>query len=189
MKLHLWTNQVRVLEQLLNDRGCTHLHPVCTGQDPFYLCNCRTGKGDILIVFLADECKIGVKTIRKLREECGKQGATNAILVCTDGMTPFAQKEIKSYEEDHNLTVDIFKKAELAFNVTHHHLVPKHIPLSAAQKRELLATLNCKANALPKIKSSDPVIRYLGSPIGTVLQIKRTIGLQEAEIYYRIVIA
>jgi DNA-directed RNA polymerase subunit H (RpoH/RPB5) len=72
--------------------------------------------------------------------------------------------------------------------VLKHHLVPKHEVLTPAEKKELLATLECKASALPKVRSSDPVIKYMGYPVGCIVRIHRSIGTMEKEIYYRYVV-
>jgi DNA-directed RNA polymerase I, II, and III subunit RPABC1 len=102
-------------------------------------------------------------------------------------MTPFATKEM-GMEGDAMPQIDVFKKAQLAFNVTKHNLVPRHVPLSVLEKKKLLQRLNCKAHSLPKIKADDPVVHYSGLPIGTVIAIERTFGALETESYYRLVV-
>ena len=150
-----------------------------------------------MAVFLTDENKTGVKTVRKLREDGSKQGARRVILLCPDGLTPFALREVRATQPtapsegrgSDCCYLEIFKKHELAFNVTKHALVPRHRVVSPAEKKQLLAELACKLSALPKIKESDPVVRYLGCQVGTVLAIERSIGQLEPELYYRVVIA
>lgn len=66
--------------------------------------------------------------------------------------------------------------------------MPPHEPLSKQQKSELLARLGCKASALPKLRESDPVARYLHLSPGTVVAITRRIGSLEAEPYFRLVV-
>jgi DNA-directed RNA polymerase I, II, and III subunit RPABC1 len=148
----------------------------------------------VIAVFITEETKTGVKTIRKLKDEAVKQGACRALVMCPEGLTPFAAREVKATQPteigaEGNCHLEIFTRANLAFNVTRHVLVPQHRILSASEKRQLLADLSCKIGALPKIKEQDPVVRYLGVPPGTVLAVERQLGRLETETFYRVVVA
>ena len=139
-------------------------------------------------VYITEDSKVGVKTLRRIREESKRSKCSCVILLCPHGLTPFAQKEMLCDEESIG-RIDVFRKAELAFNVTKHSLVPVHTPLSPAEKKKLLVGLGNKASSLPKIKEGDPIIKYLGLQIGTVVSIKRNFGALETEQYYRLVVA
>lgn len=186
MKLNSWAQQIEILEGMLRDRRCSQIQAVLSGTQPMQLCTCRSETNDLWSVYLSEETKIGVKTLRKMREECVKQGVTRVLLVGVDGLTPFALKELKTYDDA--VVIEIFKKADLAFNVTKHHLVPRHEVLTGPEKRELLAELQCKPSALPKVRSSDPVVKYMGCLPGSILRIHRHIGSMEEEVYYRLVV-
>lgn len=181
-----WIHQIAVIEEMFRDRGYTSIKLIAQGNDIFQLCIATDSKGDIVSTYLTNEGKVGVKSVRKIRDECKKNRYALAILVCPNGLTPFATKEMGM--EGDAPQIDVFKKAQLAFNVTKHNLVPRHIPLSVTEKRKLLQRLDCKANSLPKIKVDDPVIHYYGLPIGTVVSIERTLGALETEPYYRLVV-
>lgn len=197
MQLRQWLPQIGVLQELMADRGYVSVTSVRVGSDPLHLCSARDASGSVVAVFLTNENKTGVKTVRKLREEGAKQGARRVILLCPDGLTPFAVREVRATQPSdaqgrhpsEACYLEVFKKHELAFNVTKHALVPRHRIVPSSEKKQLLADLACKAGALPKIKEGDPVVRYLGCPVGTVLAIERTIGQLEPETYYRIVVA
>ncbi len=184
--LRAWAQQLDNLELMLRDRGCSGLRPVGSGRDPLLLCSCRDERGATMLVYVTEEPKVGVKTVRRLREEAQRASATHLLLLCPEGLTPFAAKELK--EADGESEVEVFRKAELAYCVARHSLVPPHVPLNAAERRELLARLACKPGALPKLKESDPVARHYRFPPGTVVRVDRRIGTLECEPYYRVVV-
>ena len=180
-----WSAQIATLETMLHDRSYTNLKAHWHGEDPMLLCTCKDAKGELTFVFLSFEVKVGVRTLRKIRQEGKAAGSRHLILLSQDGMTPFAAREMGDAQD---VDLEIFRKAELCMPITHHHLVPKHIPLSKAEKATLLAQLGCKASALPKLKESDPVARYMHFMPGTVIKILRTIGSLEGEPYFRVVV-
>jgi DNA-directed RNA polymerase subunit H (RpoH/RPB5) len=187
MDMRSWARQIGVIEQMLLDRGCTELKAVGTGVDPVLLCTCRDERREPMAVFLTDEPKVGVKSVRKLREDAQRAGTKHILFGCPDGLTPFATKELKE-DDGSEVVVEVFRKAELAFCLARHTLVPPHQLLSGQERKELLAHLGCKASALPKLKESDPVARYFRFPTGSVVRIDRRIGNLESEPYFRCVV-
>lgn len=187
MDLAPWTRQIKVIEQLLLDRGCKDVKPVGTGVDPVLLCTCIDERHASMAVYLTDEPKVGVKTIRKLIESAQRTNIKHVLFGCPNGLTPFASKELKG-GEDESMAIEVFRKSELAFCVAHHSLVPPHKLLDARERRELLARLGCKASALPKLKETDPVARYFRFSPGSIVRIDRRIGNLESEPYFRFVV-
>jgi DNA-directed RNA polymerase subunit H (RpoH/RPB5) len=179
-----WTPVLRTLETMLKDRNYTHFKSLSHGDDPVLLCSCRDAKGEPTFVFLSHETKVGVKALRKIRQDSAASGSKHIILVSADGLTPFASRELNEME---GFDIEIFRRHELRFPVTHHRLVPLHTPLTKAQKAQLVAELGGRASCLPKLKETDPVARYLHLSPGTVVKITRRIGSMEAEPYFRIV--
>lgn len=183
-----WAAQMRVLEQMLKDRGYSDVRPIGTGVEPSLAFSCQDRDG-LLLAYVTNETKVGVKSLRKLREECRRYGSKHLILICPDGLTPFAAKELEKQDKD-ELDVEVFRKDEISFCVPRHCLVPPHIPLTSVEKKELLNLLGAaKASCLPKLKQSDPVAKYYHYPIGTVVRIQRRIGILEEETYFRLVVA
>ena len=181
-----WQVELQTLEAMLEDRGYSQLKPVYNGEDPVLLCMCKDTKGEAVFVFLSRETRVGVKTLRKLCKESLLAGCAHVILLSEEGLTPFAARELNDTEP--GLVVEVFKKQELCMPIVRHWLVPKHVVLSKAEKTAFLLQLGCKASALPKLKESDPVARYLHLTPGTVVKITRHIGSLEAEPYFRIVV-
>jgi DNA-directed RNA polymerase I, II, and III subunit RPABC1 len=181
-----WAPQLLNVQKMFAHRGYGAVRPLMHGADPLLVCSCRTGADTVFVYFLK-ETKVGVRTLRNIQQECEAAGGQRVILVTEDGLTPFAAKELEG--PDHAGEVEVFKRRELAFCLVEHSLVPKHELLSAAERRQLLQKLRCKATALPRLKEADPVARFYRFPIGGVVRIHRNIGTSNQEIYYRLVAA
>ena len=74
------------------------------------------------------------------------------------------------------------------FEVFKHESVPTHEILSEEEVRKLLEKHKCTKLHLPKIKFSDPAIKYLGAKLGDVIKITRKSATAGKAIYYRVVV-
>lgn len=75
------------------------------------------------------------------------------------------------------------------FNILEHELVPKHIILSEEEKEELMKKYGItKPKQLPRILSTDPVIRAINAKPGDVVKIIRKSPTAGESIYYRLVV-
>lgn len=76
----------------------------------------------------------------------------------------------------------------MTFDVTKHHLVPKHTKLGEVEKSKILGKYGIESQSFPKILSDDPAIKKLDVKSGDVIKIDRqskTAGVSE---YYRVVV-
>jgi len=73
-------------------------------------------------------------------------------------------------------------------DILKHILVPKHEILSEREKEELLAKFGIAVRQLPRIFSTDPIIKTIGAKIGDVVRITREEEHIGKIIYYRVVI-
>ncbi|SBS93494.1 DNA-directed RNA polymerase II, putative, partial [Plasmodium ovale curtisi] len=125
-----------------------------------------------IIVYFVDEVKkTGVKPLRELTEKMDEKSIQRAILVTQNTLTPFARDAIKEAAPRH--IIENFLDTELLVNITKHELVPRHIPLTSDEKRNLLQRYKIKENKLPRIQDVDPVCRYFGLSKGQVVKIIR----------------
>ncbi len=74
------------------------------------------------------------------------------------------------------------------FNVLEHELVPNHILLTEEETQELLKKYGITRGQLPKIKSSDVVVKQINAKPGDVLQIIRKSLTAGKAVAYRLVI-
>ncbi len=74
------------------------------------------------------------------------------------------------------------------FDVLTHVLVPDHILLTEEETQELLKKYGITRGQLPKIKSSDVVVKQIGAKPGDVLRIIRTSLTAGKAVAYRLVI-
>ncbi|MBW3013348.1 DNA-directed RNA polymerase subunit H [Candidatus Woesearchaeota archaeon] len=68
-----------------------------------------------------------------------------------------------------------------------HSLVPKHTKMGERAVKELLEKYNISKVQLPKILSSDPALKGVGSKVGDVIKIERKSFTAGTSLYYRVV--
>ena len=73
------------------------------------------------------------------------------------------------------------------FNVLEHQLVPEHIILNEEQVQEVLTRYKITRGQLPKIKTSDVVVKQIEANPGDVLKIIRKSLTAGQAISYRLV--
>ena len=76
---------------------------------------------------------------------------------------------------------------EKEYSVLKHELVPKHTILKDEEKKELFEKLNIKPNHLPRILTTDAVVKEIGAKEGDVIKIYRKSPVSGSTTYYRIV--
>ncbi len=74
------------------------------------------------------------------------------------------------------------------FDITKHHLVPKHIRLSEKEKEELLQSYNIIIENLPQILAKDPAIAHLKLKEGDIIKIMRNNPNVGEVTFYRCVV-
>ena len=63
--------------------------------------------------------------------------------------------------------VELFLQKRLTFNITRHHLVPKHKILSESEIKSVEEKYNTPRNMFPKMFDSDPVAKYYSAKSGS----------------------
>mmetsp|Transcript_58844 Transcript_58844/g.117744 ORF Transcript_58844/g.117744 Transcript_58844/m.117744 type:complete len:213 (+) Transcript_58844:66-704(+) len=140
-----------------------------------------------LIVFFPEENKrVGVKPIRILAEKMDEKKIKEAILVVRQPLTPLARTAVN--EALSKMRIDVFHENELIVNITHHELVPKHVPLTDEEKQQLLNRYKMKPSQLPRVQLSDPLPRYFGLQRDDVMKIIRPSETAGRYVTYRLVV-
>ncbi|MBN2067308.1 MAG: DNA-directed RNA polymerase subunit H [Candidatus Diapherotrites archaeon] len=76
----------------------------------------------------------------------------------------------------------------MAFNISDHVLVPKHMLLSAEQAEQLLKKYGIEAGQLAKISKADPAVKDMKPAKGTIVKIVRKSPTAGKTVYYRVVV-
>ncbi len=74
-------------------------------------------------------------------------------------------------------------------DITKHELVPKHELLSEEETKDVLNELNIVKGQLPKVLTTDPVVKKLKADAGIVMRITRNSKTAGTSIFYRVVVA
>ena len=146
----------------------------------------ETDAEDQLFVFLPDDDKVGVKTIKQYCEMMKEASVSHAILVVKQGVTPFAKTALQEMASTY--LIEHFRDAELLVDVTEHRLVPAHALLSPEDRQALLDRYKLRAEQLTRIQRTDPVARYYGLKVGDVVKIVRPSETAGRYVTYRVCI-
>ena len=93
------------------------------------------------------------------------------ILILTDKPQSFNLRSVATNFGPH---AEVFTFTELQFNVSRHHLVPKHAKMTDVEVKQLLASYqHTDKKCLPSILATDPMAKYLGLRHGDVVRITR----------------
>ncbi|KAA0006614.1 MAG: DNA-directed RNA polymerase subunit H [Thermoplasmata archaeon] len=74
------------------------------------------------------------------------------------------------------------------FNILDHELVPEHIILSKEEAEEVLKKFNIKPEQLPKILTTDPVVKAIGAKKGDIIKVIRRSKTALKSVVYRLVV-
>lgn len=185
---HRRTRVCSVLCQMLEDRG----YQLVMDDNHLTVSEQRTLRempivginddGDLVAVDYCPEPKMSVKSLRHLVETLNACSRLECIIsVVHDSVTHFAVRE---QLDEHRL--HIFKYHELMYNVTRNVLVPEHRALTPDEATAVLARTRARVDQIPQIYDDDPVVRYHGWPVGTMISVLRHM-LGQTQMYYRIV--
>ncbi|EHY53877.1 DNA-directed RNA polymerases II 24 kDa polypeptide (RNA polymerase II subunit 5) [Exophiala dermatitidis] len=133
--------------------------------------NPQTTAGTIWVEF-SPETTIGIKHLRAFAQHLDANKFTTGIFITISPVTAAALRAFEPLAE-RGITAEWFQESDLLVNITRHELVPKHVLLSAEEKKVLLDRYRLKETQLPRIQFNDPVAKYLGLKRGNVVKIIR----------------
>jgi DNA-directed RNA polymerase I, II, and III subunit RPABC1 len=130
---------------------------------------------DSLFVFFSyhvDDKSIGTNksTIDYFIQKLTESKSNNGIIIHDDVIGKAGQDSLNKLKQN----VDIFHKDELSFCPIEHKDVPKHVLLTDKEKQELLKEIKLSdSKSISHILKSDPVIKFYGWPVGSIVKIYR----------------
>lgn len=149
---------------------------------------CKDGQ-QLMVFFptLTIKTSLGIAPIRLYVTSMQSQNCTQAILILSAGLTAPAVSMLRELELQ-GKSITAFIENEVLIDIYEHEKVPLHVPLSVAEKTELLRTMRITDKQLPEMQKQDPMARYLGLRVGDVVRIHRVSATVGHDIYYRIVV-
>jgi DNA-directed RNA polymerase I, II, and III subunit RPABC1 len=142
-----------------------------------------------LLVWFSDK-KLNKDDFKAITTKMDSDGATRAIVITTlpvEKLTAQFRENVTSYNASGQCRIECFDFRELVINITEHVLVPKHVPLTLAQTKELLSNYKLKLSQLPRMQLNDPIARYYGLQKGEVVKIIRQSETAGRYVTYRAV--
>ena len=136
--------------------------PTASNPDP------QTTAGPIWVEF-AKQDTIGVKQITEFMTLCASKNYSVGLYITRQALSGPALRATAASV----CKIQTFREQDLLINITKHVLVPKHVLLSAAEKKALLQRYRLKETQLPRIQHGDAMARYLGLQRGDVVKIIR----------------
>ncbi|CAK1367439.1 DNA-directed RNA polymerases I, II, and III subunit RPABC1 [Cercospora beticola] len=125
--------------------------------------------GTIHVEFF-NEPSVGIKQLKGFVQTLSEKNYYTGVYVTAVAPTSAANKIIPSVLPT---ILEIFKEEDLLVNISKHELVPKHLLLSPEEKQGLLVRYRLKDTQLPRIRSEDPMAKYLALRRGQVVKIIR----------------
>ena len=174
-------DNVRItIHEMLRDRHYGHIEI----ENDTTIVASRSPTDKLLVYFIYDP-KVSVKHVKNMKDLLVDEYKT-LILVYKSVITAFAKQFIVT--DINNIFVQAFSETELSFNITKHHLVPRHETLSTDEKRSVMRQYKASLKHFPLLLSTDPVARYYGLLPGAMVRITRNSPTAGEYVLYRVVV-
>jgi DNA-directed RNA polymerase subunit H (RpoH/RPB5) len=119
-----------------------------------------------------------VDTMREITEAMHSRNKQSTILLSRKDLTAYSKK----FLVDSKSCIEYFQYAELQAAICDHSMVPRHVPLNSAQTHAVKSRYN--GGRFPQLLSYDPMVRFLGLPLGSVVAVREIYGREQAAMTY-----
>lgn len=140
---------------------------------------CGLKAGSTLGVIAVDQGN--VDTVRKILEIMKKNGFHTIILVSRHPLTAFSRKEISDSIPTWEV-LQHYKYVDLQAAIVDHVMVPRHAPLNDVMAKRV--TERYAAGKLHRLLLSDPMVQFLGLPLGTIVAVREVFGREQPVVTY-----
>lgn len=127
----------------------------------------------VMVVWLINK-GLGISVIKTYASTMKEEGIPNAIMIYGGKYTSAAQTSVKNLSRN-ECKIEVFSISDVSFNPTKHRLVPKYSLVPKTKSSELIEKYGAKIQ-FPKIKMTDPIIRYYGWGRGNIVKVERPNG-------------
>jgi len=160
-----------------------------TGQNPIKPCiifNAYRPDGTLVMAFMPQQEKIGVRDVRTYFTQMSNNKCLNALIVTKQSISSWAKNEINSKAP--LIRIELFTYSNLCVNIIDSALHTPHVRLSLEEAADILKQYNATPVQLPVLNKNDAVARYYDFRMGDIVKIgPRLWGNLPAHYYYRIV--
>ena len=165
---------------MLRERGYA-VTPMETSEDFKPVMTATHRRASRVAVYTVAGAKVGVRDTRRIVEDAVESGVDHIIVIHEHGITPFARGEIGKSD----LRVELFPADFFGFHLTRHILVPPHRLVTPSERR--LVADKYGIDRLPRLVSTDPVVRWLDLPRGAIVSIEEPSPEGHMVAEYRVV--
>ncbi len=125
---------------------------------------------------------IGVRYINQMPKTLKAKETEGGIIIANGRYTQSAKTTARKYD------TELIPPEFPSFDIFEHHLVPKHEILSLEEKDKVLEQFRVEAYQLPRIRTTDPIVRVVGAKPGDLIKITRKSQTAGEYVSYRYVV-
>jgi len=122
-------------------------------------------------VYWPAEPKLGGSECRSISNDMESENLKNAVVIIRDSVTPHAQSTLRGLSSQ-KIYISVFKMDVLQMDIFKHEKVPKHTICTMQEKKTVKKQYNSTDSQLPKIKTTDAVVRRMGAVKGNLIKIE-----------------
>ena len=141
-----------------------------------------TSQAGLCACFRMKQCKVGMDEARQIEKVALALNIRELIIVSIDGVTSFSSKLLGEVIPH----ITTFTESELGCNIYDHAIVPRQVALGVHETSTFFSKFRLSLEQLPTMRKSDPVAKYHGWQVGTIVRCRRVFGFGiEPHDYYR----
>lgn len=143
----------------------------------------ETSQGKKLLIWaIPISDAIGVRYINQLPKHIKAKNLDGGIIIANGRYTQSTRAAARKYD------VELIPPEFPSFDIFKHELVPKHEILTPEEKAKVLEQYRVEVYQLPRIRTTDPVVRVIGAKPGDLIKIIRKSPTAGEHISYRYVV-
>mmetsp|Transcript_50848 Transcript_50848/g.58468 ORF Transcript_50848/g.58468 Transcript_50848/m.58468 type:complete len:218 (-) Transcript_50848:44-697(-) len=161
---------------------------VITRENMAFLCHHRESNESMLVAFCGED-SFTIDHFKRFDDQARGAGAKRMIIVISGKLVATSKRRIEEASRSElAVKTQLFSEDDVVVNITHHELVPQHVPLSEDEVKEVLTAHSLEKSMLPRMLVNDPIALYFGLERGNVVKISRKSESAGKYVTYRQVV-